>query len=247
MTTLSHMRISETADLNMKSYEIEILSKIKGFSMRLDQFSFFCEIRWILYSEDDAVPTYYSFRPSGRLLITSDGKVKEAKWSHDKNNMLVINIGGSSYDFITEFIDTNLIALRFSYKRKYVVLINESKYSLFRHHVDRITTYLKSTYLPGPRPTDLAEPNWESGSRKQTTSRPAREPMRMKTFYHSSVRYSVTHCEFCGGRLNEAARDVFKVGNFQICTSCAEEHDYVTRYNGNIPIRDTLVKMGLVY
>jgi hypothetical protein len=242
------MQSKESIDLNMKSYEIEILAKIKGFSMRLDQFSFLSETRWMLYSEDDVVPTFYAFRPSGRLQISSDGKVKDARWSCDKNNTLHITIGASTYDFITDFIDYNLIALRFSYKRKYVILVNESKKELFRHNTARLNTYLKSTYLPGPKSSELAEPQRErpiAGFLGKKTA--SREPLRMKTIYHSTVRYSVSHCEYCNNKLNDAARDVFKVGNFQICAVCAEESDYVTRYNGSIPIRDTLVKMGLVY
>jgi len=54
---------------------------------------------------------------------------------------------------------------------------------------------------------------------------------------------TVEECEYCGAYLSRYARDVFKVGNYHICSNCAEEASNVTRYTDQIPVSSELEQM----
>jgi len=206
----------------MRSYEVQIIPKIRCFSMRLDQFGQLTDSPWVLFSEKLNMRHVWVFRPSGKLILHRDGKIIEGRWEGVGERSLVVELPDKSYLFSVEFVDHTLIALKYDRHDAYVILIAEQKHEIFLNNIGRVNTYLKNTYTVPSRKTKLSP---------------------LKTVYDTSVKYTVDDCEFCGSYLSKHSRDVFKVGSYQICSDCAERYENVARYTTTMPIISELEQM----
>ena len=211
-----------TPGSDMRSYAVQILPKVRCFSMRLGEMGVLTDTTWVLFSEQLKEKTIYLFRPSGKVIVHQRNTATEGKWEIISDRTLMVSIGEKTYMFQAEFMDHSILALKYDRNEEYVILIAEDKYPISLNNIGRINTYLKNTYT---RPSH------------KSTVKP------LKTVYNAKVQYTIEACEYCGAYLSKYARDVFKVGNYQICSNCAEDADDVVRYTEQIPVSSDLEQM----
>ncbi|KPP94776.1 MAG: hypothetical protein HLUCCA01_08955 [Bacteroidetes bacterium HLUCCA01] len=207
---------------DLRSYAVQVLPKVRCFSLRLGEMGVLTDTTWVLFSEQIKDKTIYLFRPSGKVIIHQKDTAREGRWEIIGERTLMVKVNDKTFMFQAEFMDHTLLALKYDRHEEYVILVSEEKYPIFLNNIGRINTYLKNTYT---RPSHKS----------------AVKPM--KTVYNAHVRYTVEECEYCGAYLSRYARDVFKVGNYQICSNCAEEASNVTRYTDQIPVSSELEQM----
>lgn len=177
---------------------------------------------WVMFSDQLKEKTIYLFRPSGKVIVHQKNTATEGKWEIIGERTLMLKISDKTYMLSAEFMDHSILALKYDRNQEYVVLVAEDKHPIFLNNIGRINTYLKNTYT---RPSHKS----------------AIKPL--KTVYNAKVRYTIEECEYCGAYLSRYSRDVFKVGNFQICSNCAEDADDVVRYTDQIPVSSDLEQM----
>ena len=64
----------------MKTYLLDILSKVKRYSKSLDDQVLFLNQRWVIFDENSDTKNLFIFRENNELLISVNGDVRKAKW-----------------------------------------------------------------------------------------------------------------------------------------------------------------------
>ena len=131
----------------MQTYISDIIPKLQRFSSKLDNLTMFINKHWVVIDELENSKTVYIFRINNELLISKNGKVEKAKWEYLGQNSLIIEQMEEITLFKHGFLDPHILALKIDSKEEYVFLINEIKYSEELNSLNKISKFLKNTYL----------------------------------------------------------------------------------------------------
>jgi hypothetical protein len=131
----------------MRTYFSDIIPKLKQFSEKLDNTTLLCNQHWVVVDEIDQQKNLYIFRPSGELLISTNGKVEKATWEYLGNQTLLIGRSEDSYLFKHGFFDSNVLALKIDSRDEYAFLVNETKFDKDINSTERVHAFLNEKYI----------------------------------------------------------------------------------------------------
>ncbi len=131
----------------MKTYLADIIPKIKRYSEKLDNLTLLTNQHWVVIDELENSKFVFIFRSNFELLISQNGKVEKGKWEYLGNNSLLIEREDDRYLFRHGFFDANILALKVDGREEYAFLVNENKYGGDLNSIEKVLSFLESTYL----------------------------------------------------------------------------------------------------
>ena len=185
----------------MKVYISSLIPKLARFSKKLDDTALLVNKHWVVIDEVHSIKTIYIFRKNNELLISTNGKVKKAKWDYIGNNSILIDIGEDSYLFKHGFFDENVLALKIESSDEYAFLVNEQSYEK-ANTISKLHAYLSKKYLDTnlvPAPIEQPKPITKVTAPIQTlptkplvkTIDPEKLKHRQQSEYYWSMVYGV--------------------------------------------------------
>jgi hypothetical protein len=132
----------------MKTFILDIIPKIQGFSKKLDNIAILTNKNWIILDDKLEKKIVFIFREKeNQLLISENGKIEKANWEYLGNNTLLIDRKDGSFLFRHGFIDDNILALKVDGKNEYALFVNEDKYNKQLNSINTIQKFLEINYI----------------------------------------------------------------------------------------------------
>lgn len=130
----------------MKTYFLDIISKVKKFSKLLDNQVLFLNQRWVIFDEMNESKILFIFRKNDELLISVNGDVRKNKWEYIDNKTILIQDGDAIQLLRHGFLDNSVLALNKDGDDKYLLFFNESVLDVNFKDVSDIQFFLESRY-----------------------------------------------------------------------------------------------------
>lgn len=130
----------------MKTFILDIISKITSYSKELDDKSLIINKKWILVDESDEKSSFI-FRENNQLLISKNGIIQKSSWDYITNDLVSLEIKNINYLFTPSFLDENLFILKLDGRNEYVVFINENKVQGIINSLQQINDFIDTNYL----------------------------------------------------------------------------------------------------
>lgn len=131
----------------MKTFALDIVSRLKRINDGLDFKAFICNKSWWLFS-DDNIKTSYLFQEDGIVFITKDGIGIKNKWSYvPATNSLIIDSQDSILMLHPSFIDSIILVLMLDGTKSMAFLIDENnRGDFYPHSLEELKSYFLSKY-----------------------------------------------------------------------------------------------------
>ncbi|MDM1041827.1 MULTISPECIES: hypothetical protein [Empedobacter] len=130
----------------MKTFILDIISKITSYSKELDDKSLIINKKWILVDESDEKSSFI-FRENNQLLISENGIIQKSSWDYITNDLVSLEIKNINYLFTPSFLDENLFILKLDGRNEYVVFINENKVQGIINSLQQINDFIDYKYI----------------------------------------------------------------------------------------------------
>ena len=109
----------------MKTFIINKIQGLSGFSRKLDILSLLSYNEWVLFNGDKNYSEKYIFEKDNKLLISRNGIITFLEWYFIKiNNKIRIDLNQQSYMLNPIIYDNNIIMLQLDGTNQYIFLIN---------------------------------------------------------------------------------------------------------------------------
>ncbi|WP_322971516.1 hypothetical protein [Faecalibacter sp. LW9] len=130
----------------MKTFILDIISKITSYSKELDDKSLIINKKWILVDESNEKSSFI-FRENNQLLISENGIIQKSSWDYITNDLVSLEIKKINYLFTPSFLDENLFILKLDGRNEYVVFINENKVQGIINSLQQINDFIDYKYI----------------------------------------------------------------------------------------------------
>lgn len=131
----------------MKTFVLDLISKIQNYSKKIDDLSLLQNQHWIFLNEIDKSKQVFIFRSNKELLISVNGIVEKGKWDYVGNKSLFIESNNQNLLLRHGFLDEDILLLKIDSTDNFLVFINESKFSNEINTVEDVYLFLKRKYL----------------------------------------------------------------------------------------------------
>lgn len=131
----------------MKTFFLDIIPKLKAFSLQLDIDSLLVNKNWVLVSEGDTLRIVYIFRSGGELLISKQGRIERGKWESISSDTLLLESESGIFLFRHGFIDSQVLALKLDGSQEYALFVNELLFNEINATISCVIKYLNESYL----------------------------------------------------------------------------------------------------
>ena len=135
----------------METFLLDVLPEIKRHSQNLDDLTSLTNKRWVCIENNLKYKTIYIFKNNEDLLISTYGKVENAKWSYYGNQSILIDKGDERFLFKYSYHDQNILVLKIESSEEYLVFVNESKFDGQFNSIDKIQLYLEHKFFENKR------------------------------------------------------------------------------------------------
>lgn len=130
----------------MKTYLLDILSKVKRYSKSLDDQVLFLNQRWVIFDENSNTKNLFIFRENNELLIAVNGDVRKAKWEYIDSSTILIKDNELLQLYRHGFMDNSILALCKDGDNKYLLFFNESVLDVNFKDLTDINYFLEKRY-----------------------------------------------------------------------------------------------------
>lgn len=131
----------------MKTFILDIFSRVQNFSNKLDNQALLTNKHWVLLDESKDTRTIYIFRTNNELIISNNGIVEKGHWEYISKTSILIDKKEASYLFKHGFLTESILALQIDDNNQYAVFVEETIYSRDLNNIDSISAYINNTYF----------------------------------------------------------------------------------------------------
>jgi hypothetical protein len=125
----------------------DIITNIQKYSRQADEKTLIQKHQWVTFDQDSSIKTNYIFRDNNELLISENGKIKNAQWEYLANHTIAIRTSESSILFKISFLDDSLLVLNIDNTKNYSFFITETKFGNDFNSLDKLNNYLEKVYV----------------------------------------------------------------------------------------------------
>jgi len=136
----------------MKTFILDIVSKISSYSKKLDDKSLIINKKWILV-DDSNEKSVFIFRENNQLLISENGIIQKSSWEYITKDLVSLEINNINYLFTPAFLDENMFILKLDSRNEYVVFINENQVREIINSLNQINDFIDTNYLNNKKET----------------------------------------------------------------------------------------------
>jgi hypothetical protein len=111
----------------MRTYIANFIPKYKQFSKKLDNEALLMNQHWVMVDDTTNNRTVYIFQAGNRLLLSTNGKVNQARWEMIDSDHILVSIGSDSYMFKHGFLNDQVLALCLDGSSRYALFVNSDK------------------------------------------------------------------------------------------------------------------------
>ncbi len=130
----------------MKYYLLNILDRVKIYSLKLDEEAILYDKSWVIFNDTEDKEVFI-FRPDNELLISYNGIVSKGEWEILSTNHILIDMVDKSYMFNVSFVSNELLALNLDGNNEFLIMIEESiKNRTMIKTLSQIEHYLDNKY-----------------------------------------------------------------------------------------------------